>query len=305
MSSRTVLTAVLMCFVAAFFVPGNARAASAATVCKLASAPSEDFQMKVPFDVVDGRIYVQARVNGRGPFRLAVDTGASGWGRADASLVSALHLKAGKSTVTSDSVKAAPVATVRLDSLELGGLSRQDLDVIARDYSRRMQAGAAFYGIIGRQFFANGLLIVDYPDRTLLFTRKLSLSPMQENVLGYRRPFRVPVSIGGLRTEGNLDTGADVTFVLPKSLFERVSDAPLQTAGRGRLTNTVIETKRATVHGPFRMGGVSLSDVQVRVSNRYPELLVGARALQHFVVMIDQRSKSIALCHRSLAAQGR
>lgn len=43
--------------------------------------------------------------------------------------------------------------------------------------------------------------------------------------------------------------------------------------------------------------GVSLSKVPVRVSDRYPELLVGARALQHFVVMIDQRSNSAAVCN--------
>jgi hypothetical protein len=162
--------------------------------------------------------------------------------------------------------------------------------VIARDYDSRMSPDAAFSGIIGREFFADGLLIIDYPERTLSFSRKLSLSPAGSNVLRYERAFRVPVSIGEVRTEGNLDTGADVAFVLPKSLFKRVSDAPLQEAGAGRLTNSRIETMRATVRGPFRIGGVSLSDVPVRVSDRYPELLVGAHALQHFVFMIDQRS---------------
>ncbi|HET9835875.1 MAG TPA: aspartyl protease family protein [Rhodanobacteraceae bacterium] len=277
--------------------PGDDRAASAADACKLVGAPARDFESRVPFEVVDGRIYVQARVNGRGPFRFAVDTGASGWGRADTTLVSALHLKTGMPTTTSDGMQKAQVATVHLDSLELGGVSRQSLDVITRDYDSRMSPDAAFSGIIGREFFADGLLIIDYPERTLSFSRKLSLSPTGPNVLRYERAFRVPVSIGKVRTEGNLDTGADVAFVLPKSLFERVSDSPLQQAGAGRLTNSRIQTMRSTVHGPFRIGGVSLSDVPVRVSDRYPELLVGAHALQHFVLMIDQRSRSIALCN--------
>lgn len=283
-------------FVAALFGLGNAHVASASGACKLAGASGKDLEMKVPFDVVDGRIYVEARVNGQGPFRFAVDTGASGWGRADASFVAGLHLKTQKPTTTSDGVEAAEVATVRLDSLELGGLSRKNLDVITRDYSSRMSSDAAFSGIIGRAFFADGLLIIDYPERILSFSRDLSLLPAEEGVLTYERAFRVPVSIGNVQTEGNLDTGANVTFVLPQSLFKRVSATPLEHAGQGRLANSRIETGRSTVRGPIQIGEASLSNVQVRVSDRYPELLVGAHALQHFVVMIDQRSRSIALC---------
>lgn len=297
MSRKRIPAVALMLFAAMLSGFVDAHAAPAPGVCKLANAPGKDFEMKVPFDVVDGRIYVHARVNGRGPLRFAVDTGASGWGRADASLVAALHLEMGKPTTTSDGVQAAQVATTHLDSLQLGGLSRKNLDVITRDYDGRMSPDAAFSGIIGREFFADGLLIIDYPKRTLSFSRKLSLSPAEKNVLGYKRAFRVPVSIGKVQTEGNLDTGANVAFVLPTSLFERVSDVPLEQAGQGRLTNSRISTWKSAVRGPFRIGGMSLSNVQVRVADRYPELLVGAHALQHFVVMIDQRSRSIALCN--------
>jgi predicted aspartyl protease len=290
------LAAAFVLFLAAWFGFGNAHAAPAPDACKLADALGEAFEMQVPFDVVDGRIYVEARVDGQGPFRFAVDTGASGWGRADAGLVARLHLKAQEPTTTTDGVETAAVATVHLDALELGGLSRKNLDVITRDYSSRMPPDHAFSGIIGREFFADGLLIIDYPGRTLSFTRHLSLAPTEEGVLAYERAFRVPVSIGDVYTEGNLDTGANVAFVLPRSLFERVSATPLELAGQGQLTNSRIETGRSTVRGPFRIGGASLSNVEVRVSDRYPELLVGAHALQHFVLMIDQRSRSIALC---------
>jgi hypothetical protein len=297
MTTRQILVALLLPCVAALFGSGEAHAASTPDACTFAHAPTQDFEMQVPFEVVDGRIYVQARVDGRGPFRFAVDTGASGWGRADASLAAALHLKAQGPTTTSDGVKAAQVATVHLDSLALDRLVRKNLDVIARDYDSHMSPAAAFSGIIGREFFADGLLVIDYPGRTLSFSRKLSLPSAGKNVLGYERAFRVPVSIGEVQTEGNLDTGANVAFVLPESLFERVSNAPLEPAGHGRLPNSRIATRRATVRGPFRIGGASLSNVEVRVSDHYPELLVGAHALQHFIVMIDQRSKRVAVCH--------
>jgi hypothetical protein len=50
--------------------------------CGLAHRPLTDTLVQIPFESVDGRIYVQARVNGREPYRFAVDTGASGIGRA-------------------------------------------------------------------------------------------------------------------------------------------------------------------------------------------------------------------------------
>jgi predicted aspartyl protease len=264
--------------------------------CRSRHVRTGEALVRVPFEVVDGRIYVQARVNGRGPFRFAVDTGASGLARADASLVGALGLGVQGQATTSDGVQAASVDTTHVDSLELGGVTRRDLDVITRDYSSRKSPEAAFAGILAREFFADGLLVIDYPRKTLSFGRTRALSPAADNVLTYERAFRVPVSIGALQTEGNLDTGANVSFVLPRSLYGQVAAGPLERAGSGQLTNGNIETQRATIHGPFRIGGARLSDVEVRVADRFPELLVGAHALEGFVLMIDQRSKTIALC---------
>lgn len=264
--------------------------------CNLVEASKTDALVRVPFEVVDGRIYVQARVNGRGPFRFAVDTGASGMARADTSLVSLLDLKIRGQADNSDGVQTAQAGTTHIGSLELGNLRRENLEVIAKDYNARQSRDAAFAGIIAREFFADGLLTIDYPNRILSFGRVHALSPAGKNVLGYQRAFRVPVFIGELQVEGNLDTGANVAFVLPQSLYETVAAGPMEQAGHGQLANVRIETGRATIPGPFRIGQAVLSDVEVRVSERYPELLVGAHALQDAVLLIDQRSNSIAVC---------
>ncbi|SMF65819.1 aspartyl protease family protein [Allosphingosinicella indica] len=252
--------------------------------------------LNIPFRTVDGRIYVDAQVNGKGPFVFAIDTGASGMGRADASLVAALALPLSGSGETSDGIATAPVAKTRLATLDLGGFVRRDLEVITRDYASKTAPEAAFAGIVGRDFFADGLLVIDYPRRTLTFSRAASLAPGDRGVLGYSRAFRVPVTIGAVETEGNLDTGANVTFVLPTPLFDRIGGGAVTPAGEGTLTNTKIDTGRAMLRGPVRIGAAEQSNVEVRVSDRYPELLVGAHALEHFAILIDQRTKSVALC---------
>ncbi|MCG3005337.1 hypothetical protein KZ291_32670, partial [Escherichia coli] len=82
-------------FSASFLLMASAGAAplpAPSDACSLAHQPLTGTLVQTPFESVDGRIYVQARVNGRAPYRFAVDTGASGIGRADMRLVSALGL---------------------------------------------------------------------------------------------------------------------------------------------------------------------------------------------------------------------
>jgi len=261
-----------------------------------AAISADDIVMRVPFEIVHGRVYVNARVNGGGPYRFAIDTGASGLGRADASLTSALSLPVVGTAQTSDGVNTATVETVRINSLDLGGMVMTDMDVITRDFSSGAPPGAAISGIIGRDFFADGLLVIDFPARIVTFSRSRGLATSDEGVLSYERPFRVPVIIGDQTVEGNLDTGASVTMVFPRTLYDQIKAGPLEVAGQGTLTNTVIDSSRTIVLGPVRVGGASVSDIEVRVSDRFPELLVGGQVLQNYVVAIDQRSHLVAIC---------
>ena len=294
LSSLLSTSLLLLSSVAAASPPLSAPVAGDA--CALAHRPLSDALVQVPFETVDGRIYVNARVNGQGPYRFAVDTGASGVGRADTRLVSALALPLHGETTTSDGVTRASVDTVRIDTLELGGVVHRNVEVIARDYNARNAPEAAFDGILGRDFFADGLLRIDYPNRTLGFTRSEQLAPSAANALTYSRAFRIPLKIAGRPFVAQLDTGANVGFVLPQAAFDQVSDRPLGEAVRSQLTNGQLESWRAAVHGPIEAGQVSHDNVEVRVSPRYPEVLVGAHALQDAVLLIDQASQVVAIC---------
>ena len=284
----------IMSSVAAASPPSPVPAAGDA--CALAHGPLAGALVQMPFDTVDGRIYVKARVNGQGPYQFAVDTGASGVGRADTRLVSALGLPPHGEATTSDSVTRARVDTARIDTLELGDVVHRNVEVIARNYNARNAPEAAFDGILARDFFAEGLLRIDYPNRTLGFTRTAHLAPTTTNALAYTRAFRIPVSIDGHPFVAQLDTGANVAFVLPQTVFEQVSDEPLGEAVHSQLTNGQLESWRGTVQGPLQLGQVTHTRMEVRVSPKYPEVLVGAHALQDAVVLIDPRSQVVAVC---------
>lgn len=278
-----------------------AHAPAAPDACVMAAGATRDAPVRVPFEIVGGRVYVQTQVNGGGPYRFAVDTGASGMGRVDASLATALHLQVIGVAQSSDGVTTADVNTVHLGSVAIGDLRRADLDLIMRDYSSSVPPEAAISGILGRDFFSDGLLVLDFPARTLSFTRSSGLAPGDANALAYERPFRVAAQIGDLPVTANLDTGAAVTLVLPQTTYAKIEASPLEAAGRARLTNGAVDTSRTIVHGPVVVGAASASGVEARVSNHYPEVLIGGQILQNYVVAIDQRSRLVAVCAPNLS----
>ncbi|MXP29725.1 hypothetical protein GRI58_12995 [Porphyrobacter algicida] len=281
---------------AAGATPTRASGGHENSACELVNSAKATAQTNIPIRVIDGRVYVQASVNGQGPFTFAVDTGASGFGRADIKLVSKLHLKFSGERSSSDGVSTSRAKVVRIETLRLGQHAVHDVSVMARDYSKHMSSSAPFAGILGRKFFADGLLIIDYPERRLIFTRSEGLAVTDRDSLPYDRPFRVKVTIGSVETRGNLDTGANISFVLPQSLFATVADGHVGKANLGQLTNTTIKTNDAKLKAPIQIGLARFSGADVRVSSRFPELLVGARALQNYTLLIDQRSSRIALC---------
>jgi predicted aspartyl protease len=290
----------LLALVALASFPVAAQAEQLRSACALAqgiaAGEAGEPLVDLPFRTIEGRIYVDVTVNGRGPFVFALDTGASGTGRADATLVAALGLPPDGESQTSDGVASATVDTVRIASLALGGLVRQDVSVIARDYRSRVSEAAAFSGILGRAFFADGLLAIDFPAQRLRFFASHELSADQPGALPYLRAFRVPVTLGTVTTHGNIDTGADVTLAMPPALYEQLQAGSLEPAGNASLTNTRLATSAGRLAGPVRVGGAVLSDVPVRVIEGFPELLVGAHALKGQRVLIDQRHQTIAVC---------
>ncbi|WP_329913329.1 aspartyl protease family protein [Stenotrophomonas sp. SMYL86] len=265
------------------------------SACSLPARPGERI-IDVPFDVIDGRIHVQVQVNGSGPYRFAIDTGASGMARADSRLVGKLALPADASTRHSDGVQTAWADTVRINALTLGGLRHSDVIALTRDYNARQSKDAVFDGILARGSFADGVLIIDYPQRRLQFRRDIDLLPAQPDALAYSRAFRIPVTIGTVTTEAQLDTGANVAMVLPTALFRRAAGAAVTTGDRLTLSHGEVDGGHAQLDVPVLIGGLALQGLHVRVSDHYPEAVVGAHALQEAVVLIDQRSQQVAVC---------
>jgi hypothetical protein len=250
----------------------------------------------IPFELSDGHIFVSAYVNGRGPYRFGFDTGASGVGRADNRLVEALKLPPAGTASVSDSIKATTVARVAIKSLRIGSLEWRDVDIPARDYNPNVKSGGVpMYGIIAREFFADQLVTIDYPSRTIRFERG-SLRSGGKGVVAYEGGLVIPVCFVAGCVEGRIDTGSSRGIVIPKDLVGRIAASGPVPIGQGLRTNGVANLYEMTLKEPVRIGDIAAVGEKVLYADPSDDkVVVGTKFLEDYVLTIDQRNKLLRI----------
>jgi predicted aspartyl protease len=245
--------------------------------------------LTVPFELYKGHIYVSVFVNGKGPYRFVFDTGASGMGRADVRLVDALSLKRIGQEQNSDGINVAQIDIVAADSLRLGDMERDNVALASRDYNRHRKPGEApVMGIIGRDFFKDRLLTVDYPARTISFTSG-RLRADQAGVVHYAPSFRIPVCFTIGCREGKVDTGSSESLVIPKALAENIAASPPVHVGSATSANTMFELYEMRLKQPVRISAVTARNQRVVYSEPSDDTInVGTGFLKDYVLTIDQ-----------------
>lgn len=121
-------------------------------------------------------ILVDAKVNGKGLFNFAVDTGASGTviskQTAEKLGVSENGATSKKGHCCSGEIDASLVA---VESVEVGDTKVRDIQVAIVDLSAISKAvGANLEGIIGYNFMKDYRVVIDYPNSAISFEKRNS-----------------------------------------------------------------------------------------------------------------------------------
>jgi predicted aspartyl protease len=254
------------------------------------TAKPADQPSTVPFEFYKSHIYVSAFVDGKGPYRFIVDTGASGTGRADQRLVAELSLRPVGHEQNSDGINSAPILLVSADSLRLGNLEKHHVTLASRDYNLQLKPGEApVMGIIGREFFKNRLLTIDYPARTIRFTNG-RLRPGDAGVVAYKTDLTIPVCFALGCFDGRVDSGSDGSLMVPKSLASRIPATAPVAAGSATAANTHFKLWEEQLLQPVRISGVTATNQKILYSDPSDELInIGSDFLKDYVLTIDQR----------------
>lgn len=240
----------------------------------------------------DAILIEDVMVNGKGPFRFLLDTGAEGAGRVDISLVNALQLP---SDGTMGNVGlfggSREMARYRLESLTLGGLTFKDLIMSGRDYNAEIKGPGMrpIHGILGFHLFSEYLLNINYPARMITLT-KGELPSDGENILPFVSDDEDPeiqILVGDRKVRALLDTGAMGHLAVPGWLAKKLKFTSEPTL-KGKDGNN--EVHSGTLDGALRIGTVEFTAPQTMIVGSLTQAIVGVRLLATLDLTFDQKN---------------
>lgn len=246
-------------------------------------------------------IIVEVEVNGRGPYRFSLDTGAGDAGSINRPLARELGLAVVGQAVTGDPSgrNQRQIDIVEARSLKFGDATFKQVPLSVRDVPPNRPADAPdFDGMLGIQLFEGLLLTLDHPARRVRI-EKGELPPADgQDIVDFDNPNGVPsvlVKIGDLEIPADVDCGnVQGEIVLPARYIDKV---PLQrepvVVGRARTGFNEFEIKQAPLKGSVRIGRHEIENPKVDFVEIFPHANIGNRLLRRFVVTIDGKNQRI------------
>lgn len=198
---------------------------------------------EIPFELVHDEIVVEARIAGKGPFNVLLDTNTDP-SAIDLATAKELGLSLGAGYPAAGGGTASMTTYLtKLPLVELGGVVAKDVSAGAIDLTRLAnRLGKPVHGVLGYSFLKDRIVQIDYLNSKLRFYAEspypfIEFSPNTVNRIAV--PFRYDsgvlidsVFVNGKKLRAALDTGSSDTFSLTPeataflNLDEELRDAP-------------------------------------------------------------------------------
>lgn len=254
---------------------------------------------------VASRMTVQVNVNGSGPYKFVVDSGA------DSSVVGerialSLKLPAGRRTILNSITDSQYVDQVLVDELQLGPTRVTNLEV---PVLRERDLGAE--GMLGLDALVEQRLMLDFEKRLITVDDGRTPLPRYDDVIVVTARLRkgqlilTQVSAGKQKLEAVVDTGSEITIgnpVLRDKLLRRDPGLFSEIEVTG-VTGTTSKLQIATIDR-LKIGGVTLQNVPIAFADippfrvfgldKRPSLLLGTDLMEKFrKVSLDFRERKV------------
>jgi predicted aspartyl protease len=256
--------------------------------------------------VIDTRMAVDVQVNGQGPFRFIVDSGADRT-VIGAALARRLNLPAGKPVRLNSMAGALRVETVELENVMIGTSAVPNILAPALP---EQNIGAQ--GLIGIDALAEQRLLMDFEQKTVTVQdarRQMAAQDGEIVVTARRRNGQLiltEVTVADRAIYAVIDSGAQVT-VGNSALLERLKRTSRLPVGRPltliSVTGQTLEAMGYLIP-EIRIGGITAQNVEVAFVDaqpfalfgldKQPALLIGTDLLGYFRrVALDFRNRKV------------
>ncbi|MBS0322077.1 MAG: aspartyl protease family protein [Proteobacteria bacterium] len=256
----------------------------------------------VPFRLLNNHIYVQATVNGKGPYTFIVDTG--GHTLLSSRIVNEVGLQpVGKGVESGAGEGHGTTGFVHYDEIAIGDVRLRDQMGFATEIYDKSIEGIPVDGMVGYELLRRMVTTIDYEHRTMTFTDPAHFVPGAN--LGVAVPFEfydhlpfVVGSIDGRPATFDIDTGSrseiDLTgpYVAKYDLRARYPKGTLATTGWGvgGPARAYVVRLPSLKLGPVAVDNIAagLSDMKAgSFSDPNYDANIGTALLKRFVVTFD------------------
>lgn len=252
----------------------------------------------IPMELYGRKPVVDVKINGKGPFKFFLDTGAAAT-VLDQKLADELKLPADGITKIGDPSDPVGISANRdrIDTLEVGGATFSEVIGVSWDRSPLYKEGAP-RGVLGMPLFKDLLLTVDYPKKQIIVSRGSLPKANKNDVLDYtfseRGLFGIPVKIGSEDMIATLDTGSPGGISFPSEYMEKLPlvDKPKE-IGRAKTVGGEGAIYGAKLRDKVKLGGYVFDDPDVSFFGRLVHLNIGYGFIGQFAITIDQRNQRI------------
>ncbi|MBO9707636.1 MAG: aspartyl protease family protein [Caulobacter sp.] len=276
-------------------------------------------RVTVPFRLANNHIFVDAKVDGRGPFPFLVDTG--GHGILTSPTVAALDLKSVGDMPSGGAGEArASSGYVKVGRLEVGGMAMTGQTMLKLDFSPKPVEGFQVGGMLGFEMFRRFVTVIDYERGEMTLIDPAGFGEAERGRAGVAVPFRfydhlpqVDGLVGDAPARLDIDTGSRSEVTLTRPFVER---ARLREAYPGGVTavdgwgvggpaRSYVTRVRSLNLGPVKVdtpvAGLATQSKGVFTDENF-EGNVGSGLLKRFVVTFDYDRQIMYL--RPIASPG-
>jgi len=245
-----------------------------------------------------GRPIVDVSINGKGPYRFILDTGASMTVLGE-DLKDELALPAGASNAhTPDGASAA---LVRIDSLRVGDAALTGVFSGVAPLSRMFRSEAP-RGVLSASSFPGYLVIFDYPRKSVKI-QKGELPPADSRAIFQYTAEQilpnVPIRIGSIEVRVHPDTGSPGGLTLGTKYMRELplASEPVE-VGRARTPGGEFPVHSAKVESKIELGQYKLDVTEIRFSDinpipGEPTGNIGYQILRGFTITLDSKNRRI------------
>jgi predicted aspartyl protease len=272
-----------------------------------AAAQNAPKAIEIPFEFFKNEIFVQANIDGQGPFTMLVDTGTD---------PSAIDLETAKTIglkLSSKAHKSSGGGTVvnttyacKFASVELSGLIAKNVEAGAIDLTKISERlGRHIDGVFGQSLLNGRIVQFDYPAKILRFFDRSPPPKTGSTTLLFRYDddLLIPgVVVNGQQVTANLDTGSSGSFQLSPAAVTslKLSDQAIKSPVTTSVGYNGEFENRTGILKVVKIGEIIVKDAPVQFYEKGSghdsvpwSLNIGNVFLKDFVVTIDYREKAV------------